>query len=228
VIKRLVIRENPICQVSSFILRNYTLAALPALTRFNEADVTPAERAIAVKTFQLLLFSSGRKNKASAAKFDQVANKCCVGSLGAEASLPAAASGRSKEEGGEGASNLTGRGPSPTNTPMQRKDLELKYPYKSQQSSAGVGAGPAGAGTSTLVSVTAADMVQMAVRARKAELRFQKVLHTRLILTHLTSWWLLQLFDVTVDAIVLEAVESLQGVPSSKASHKKGRNKTSH
>lgn len=172
VIKHLVIRENPICQLSSFILRNYTLAALPSLIRFNEVDVTPAERALAAKTFQLLLFSAGRRNKTNAAKLDLLVDKFCTGSLGADICLTSSAAGNGRDES---VGNMTSRksAMSPPRGIMQRRDLELKYPYKTAQ--AGSMGSAAAVGTSTMISVTAADMVEMALRTRKAELRFQKV-----------------------------------------------------
>jgi hypothetical protein len=93
-IKSLSIIDNPICQVSASILRNYIIAvmSLPpslsagtistTLTSFNEMDITPSDRETACQLFRTLItISNSRKSKSQQQSLDQIALTLCPSTI---------------------------------------------------------------------------------------------------------------------------------------------------
>lgn len=88
-IKSLSITDNPICQLSASILRNYVIAIMSSppsnstsssnsLATFNELEVTPTERNKANQLFRNLLLIANRRLKSQQLSIDQSILTLCT------------------------------------------------------------------------------------------------------------------------------------------------------
>eukprot|EP00602_Paraphysomonas_sp_CaronLab_P009222 CAMPEP_0185034562 /NCGR_PEP_ID=MMETSP1103-20130426/24561_1 /TAXON_ID=36769 /ORGANISM="Paraphysomonas bandaiensis, Strain Caron Lab Isolate" /LENGTH=848 /DNA_ID=CAMNT_0027571271 /DNA_START=69 /DNA_END=2615 /DNA_ORIENTATION=- len=196
-IKKLNITDNPVCQMSAFILRNYILAlpTMPNIEEFNEVLVRSSEREQAKKIFQALVFASNRKSKNYQAVVDNAASALCVGSLENSAtgyheiaksfsrtsdnissvkedkksSFPLVSGGENRKRSVPIMASMSNESVNES-TPCRRRDVEYRFPYRSAT------------GNTTFTHSTTAslpfnisDTIHAVIKRRSAEKRFKEL-----------------------------------------------------